>query len=100
MSEIPELAGLAEAEEWFEALGVRCDPRVLDAHRLHIVKAFGLAARSWLDANPVAEASARRSALARALRAAHDVFAEEGLAAQRQNPFAPGLVQLGRRKAP
>ena len=95
---IPELAGLGEAEEWFEALGVRCDPRILDAHRLHIVKAFGLAAGSWLESNPVAEASARRAALARALRAAYDVFAEEALAARRQNPFAPGLVQLGRRR--
>lgn len=92
---IPELAGLTEAEEWFEALGVAFDPRVLDAHRLHVVKSFGLAAQSWLDANPAAEAGARRAALARALRAAYDVFAEEGTA-PRQNPFAPGLVQLGR----
>jgi hypothetical protein len=95
---IPELAGLDEAEEWFEALGVKFDPRILDAHRLHIVKAFGLAAQSWLEANPVSEAGVRRAALARALRAAYEVFAEDGLAPVRQNPFAPGLVQLGRRR--
>jgi hypothetical protein len=95
---LPELAGLDEAEEWFEALGVKYDPRILDAHRLHVVKTFGLAAQSWLEANPVAEAGARRAALARALRAAYEVFAEEARTAQRQNPFAPGLVQLGRRR--
>ncbi len=77
---LPELAGLSEAEEFFEALGVRHDPRVLDAHRLHVVKTFGLAVESWLAANPGADAAARRNAIARALREAHDVFADEARA--------------------
>lgn len=95
---VPELAGLAEAEEFFEALAVRYDPRVLDAHRLQIMKVFGLALGSWLAAHPGAEGTARLGAAARALRQAHDVFAEDGRFAERRNPFAPGLVQLGRRR--
>ena len=95
---LPELAGLSEAEEFFDALGVRHDPRVLDAHRLHVLKAFGLAVESWLTANPGADVAERRAAVARALREAHDVFAEAGRAAERPNPFSPGLVQLRRRR--
>ncbi|HEX9050910.1 MAG TPA: nitrogenase-stabilizing/protective protein NifW [Anaeromyxobacter sp.] len=91
----PELAGLAEAEDFFEALGVAYDPRVLDAHRLQVVKTFGLAVESWLESHPDAGAGERRAALARALRAAHAAFAEEGPPAR--NPFAPGLVRLRRR---
>jgi Nitrogen fixation protein NifW len=93
---IPELDGLSEAEEFFDALAVPYDARVLAAHRLHVVKAFGLAAEAWLSTNPEADAAARRRALASALRQAHDVFADDVRAAQRRNPFAPGLVQLGR----
>ena len=95
----PELAGLTEAEDFFAALGVPHDPRVLDAHRLHVMKAFGLALGSWATANPDAEPAARRRAAARALREAHDVFAEEARAAERRNPFASGLVQLGLRSS-
>jgi nitrogenase-stabilizing/protective protein len=93
---VPELAGLSEAEEFFEALGVPYDPRVLDAHRLHVMKAFGLAFASWLSVNPGTDAGARRTAAARALREAYGVFAEAARAPERRNPFAPGLVQLGR----
>jgi Nitrogen fixation protein NifW len=96
---IPELAGLTEAEEFFEALGVRFDPAVLRGHRLRIVKLFGLAVASWLQENPGAAAPERRAAAARALREAHDAFADdEDDLRWRPNPFAPGLVQLGRRR--
>jgi len=95
---LPELAGLSEAEEFFEALGIRYEPRVLDAHRLHVLKTFGLAVASWLAANPGADPAARRKAIARALREAHDAFAGNGPGGERLNPFAPGLVQLGRRR--
>lgn len=98
MTELPELAGLAEAEDFFEALGVRHDPRVLAAHRLQVMKAFGLALSSWLSANPGAPPAARRGAAARALREAHAVFADEARSAERRNPFAPGLVRLGVRR--
>jgi nitrogenase-stabilizing/protective protein len=92
----PGLAGLSDAEEFFGALGVPYDPRVLDAHRLHVMKTFGLALGSWLEANPEAAEPERWQAAAGALRAAYEAFAEEGPAARRRNPFAPGLVQLGR----
>lgn len=95
---IPELDGLAEAEEFFEALAVPFDARVLDRHRLQILKVFGLALGSWLGANPAADAVGRRAAAARALRQAHDVFAEEARATERRNPFAPGLVHIGKRR--
>ncbi len=90
-----ELAGLSEAEDFFEALGVRYEPRVLDAHRLHVMRAYALARDSWLAANPEADAEARRRAMARALREAHDAFADER--APPCNPFRPGLVRLRRR---
>lgn len=93
---IAELASLSEAEEFFEALGVKYDARVLASHRLHVLKVFGLALQSFLDQNPAATPEARRAAAARALREAYEVFAEDAKAGQRGNPFAPGLVQLGR----
>lgn len=89
----PELAGLAEAEEFFGALGVPFEPRVLEGHRLQVLRVFGLAAESWLAANPGADPGARRGALARALRAAHAAFAGAG-DRRACNPFAPGLVRL------
>jgi hypothetical protein len=95
---IAELASLTEAEEFFDVLGVPYDPRVLAQHRLHVLKIFGMALASWLDANPDADAAARRRAAVRALREAHEAFAEDERAAARPNPFAPGLVQLGRRR--
>jgi nitrogenase-stabilizing/protective protein len=96
VSAVPEeLAGVSEAEGFFEALGVPYEQRVLDAHRLHVMKVYGLAVESWLGANPGADAAARRRAMARALREAHDAFADERPAPC--NPFAPGLVTLRRR---
>jgi nitrogenase-stabilizing/protective protein len=98
MSEvIPELAGLSEAEEFFEALAVPFEPVVLAAHRLRIVKLFGLALSSWLAVNPEAGPAERRAAAAGALREAHDAFADDQDDLRwRPNPFAPGLVQLRR----
>lgn len=90
-----DLAGLSEAEDFFEALDVPYEPRVLAAHRLHVMKVYGLAVQAWLAANPAAGAAARRAAMARALREAHAAFADE--AAPRRNPYAPGLVTLRRR---
>jgi hypothetical protein len=61
------------------------------------VKLFGLALASWLEANPDASGPERRAAAARALREAHDAFADdEDDLRWRPNPFAPGLVQLRR----
>jgi nitrogenase-stabilizing/protective protein len=93
---IAELATLSEAEEFFDALGVPYEPTVLARHRLRVVKLFGMALTSWLDANPDADVAARKAAAARALREAHEAFADDEEAPARPNPFAPGLVQLGR----
>lgn len=92
----PELADLREAEEFFEALGVRFEPRVLDAHRLQVMKAFGLAAEPSLAVDAEGGGAERRRALARALREAYATFADG--APRACNPFAPGLVQLRRRR--
>lgn len=73
---VPELEGLSDAEEFFEALGVAADPAVLAAHRLAVLRLFGMVSEAWLDANPDADPAARRAALAGALREAHDAFAE------------------------
>ena len=95
MTVLPELAGLSEAEGFFDALGVPYEPRVLDGHRLRIMKLFGLMLESWLAANPSAGEAERRRALAGALREAHDAFAEEDDAPLACNPFGPPLVRLG-----
>jgi len=95
---LPELTGLSEAEEFFDALGVAYDPKVLGARRLHVMKVFGLAAEAWLAANAGVGLAERRRSIASALRQAHDVFAEEDRGGGRANPFAPGLVQLRRRR--
>jgi nitrogenase-stabilizing/protective protein len=94
---IPELAGLSSAEEFFEALGVPFEPEVLSRHRLQVVKLFGMALSSWIAVNPNASSAERRAAAEGALREAHDAFADgDDDLRWRPNPFAPGLVQLGR----
>lgn len=91
---LPELAGLAEAEEIFEALGVPYEPAVLRASRLHVLRRFGASIDAFLAERPQASERERREALRHALRASHAAFAGE---TPRQNPFAPGLVRLRRR---
>jgi hypothetical protein len=86
------LANLSDAEEFFEALEQRYDPRVLDAHRLQIMRVFALALGSWLRSNPSANARERRDAAARALREAHDVFAEEDERGG-ETPLSPGSLR-------
>ena len=95
---LPELVEEAEAEEFFEALGVAFRPDVLAAHRLQILKVFGLASEQWLAANPAASGADRRAALARLLREAHGAFAGDPSAPAAASPFgAPRLVSIGRR---
>lgn len=93
--ELPELAGLTEAEEFFEALGVRYDPAVLASRRLQILRRFGLAVDAFLRERPGASPGERRAALRGALREAHEACAG-GVAV---TPFGSGrvLVRLGRR---
>lgn len=37
---LARLAGLSAAEDFFAVLGIGFDPKVLDVHRLHILKRF------------------------------------------------------------
>lgn len=94
--ELPELAAVTEAEELFEALGVRYDPGVLASRRLQILRRFGLAVGAFLRERPGASPGERRAALRGALREAHEACAE-GVAT---TPFrsGPALVHLGRRR--
>jgi len=71
---LPELAGLCEAEEIFEALGVPYDSRILGAYRLHVLRRFGLCVEAFLAERPLASESERRAALRGLLREAHDTF--------------------------
>lgn len=96
-AELPELEGAREAEDFFEALDVPFDPRVLAAHRLQVMKVFGLALESWLAVNPAAGPPARRAAAAGALREAHLAFAGEDRPPAGCGPFGSPLVRLGRR---
>jgi nitrogenase-stabilizing/protective protein len=69
------LAQLARAEEFFEALGVPYDPRVVTVYRLRLLKRFGLEVAA-IDAREPRPAAAERLRLcADALRRAHDQFA-------------------------
>lgn len=97
--EITALAGAQEAEDFFEALGVPFEPRVLAAHRLQVMKVFGLALDAWLGENPEADAAARRAAAAGALREAHLAFADAAAKAPAcRELFGAPLVRLGRRR--
>ena len=73
--ELPELAGLESAEDFFVALGVPFAPLVLAVSRLHIMRHFGLAMNAFLRERPGASESERRAALRAALRDAHALFA-------------------------
>jgi nitrogenase-stabilizing/protective protein len=71
---LPELAGLGDAEEIFEALGVPYQAAVLRAFRLHVMRRFGLCVEAFLAERPCASERERRAALRRLLREAHDTF--------------------------
>lgn len=97
--EVAELAGAREAEDFFEALGVPFEPRVLARHRLQVMKVFGLALEAWLGENPEAGAPARRAAAAGALREAHLAFEDQATPAPAcRELFGAPLVRLGRRR--
>ncbi len=94
--ELPELAGLVEAEEFFEALGVRYDPAVLASRRLQVLRRFGVAVEEFLRERPGASPGERRAALRSALREAHEACGDGAAAAPLRG--GPPLVQLGRRR--
>ena len=97
---LPELAGLEDAEEFFEAFQVGYDPRILRTYRLHVLRRFGLCLEAFLAERPGATLGERRSAIRRLLREAHDTFTRS--TPREEEVFrvhgATELVPLGRRK--
>jgi nitrogenase-stabilizing/protective protein len=91
IASLPELAGVSEAEEFFEALGVPFDHRVLSVHRLHVLKRFAAGAAAFQRDHPEADEAELRAAVREALREAHERFARGA------GPDVPGgrLVQRG-----
>ena len=74
------LAGLESAEDFFTALGVAWEPRVLSAARLHVLRAFG-ALVAQIDAEGIPDGE-RRARYADALRRAHSVYLQDVNAAR------------------
>lgn len=98
--EVPDLSALDGAEEFFEALGVPFDPRVLAVHRLHVLRRFGLE-REAIDREDGLSGSARLRRYRAALAGAHDLFTRS--TARDEKLFrvfgAPQLVSLAAPKA-
>ena len=91
---LPELGGAEEAEDFFEALGVPFDPRVVASHRTPLLRLFGRAVAELDLAPRPGDEEALRALLRRALREAHDAVAA-GVRV-RTPPPAAALVQLRR----
>lgn len=68
---IPELNACEEAEDFFQALGVAYEPRILDAHRLPILRRFGDALLEISDRNPGEREDILRVFVRAALREAY-----------------------------
>ncbi len=71
---LPELEGLESAEDFFAALGVPFDARVLAVSRLHVMRRFGREMDALLRGARGASEAETREALRGALRDAHAVF--------------------------
>jgi nitrogenase-stabilizing/protective protein len=96
---LPELEGLESAEDFFAALRVPFDARVLAVSRLHVMRRFGRAMDELLRGGRGASEAETREALRGALRDAHATF-------ERATPLEEGdfgvlraarPVRLGRR---
>ena len=93
---LPELDEAAEAEDFFEALGVRYDRRVVAEHRTRILRLLGAAVAALEPSLPFLGTAALRAALRGALREAHDHLAAGELTPL---PVRGGnVVQLRRRR--
>jgi hypothetical protein len=68
---LPELHSCDEAEDFFAALDVPFDPRVLDAHRLPILRRFGEALVVISDRHPGEGEDILRGLVRAALREAY-----------------------------
>jgi len=72
---LPELGEVERAEDFFEALGVAYDRRVLSAHRTQILRLFGKAVTALEATAPFLGEEGMRATLRGALRDAHDAVA-------------------------
>ena len=76
MTLLHAIAHIESAEELFSLLGERYDERVLRVYRVHILKRFGRMV-AQMDARWLDEADeVLRPLYARALREAHDMYAQ------------------------
>ena len=93
---LPELGQVERAEDFFEALGVSYDRRVVTVHRTQILRLFGAAVAALEASIPFLGEAALRATLRGALRDAHDHLASG------QGPGLPlrggDIVQLRRRQ--
>jgi nitrogenase-stabilizing/protective protein len=93
---LPELADVERAEDFFEALGVSYDPRVVEAYRTQILRLVGTALAALEASVPFIGEAGLRAALRAALRDAHQHAADDGGAAAPVQPRSGQLVQLRR----
>lgn len=68
---IPELHACEEAEDFFAALDVTFEPRVLEAHRLPVLRRFGDMLVEIVDRHPGADGGTLRSLARAALQEAY-----------------------------
>lgn len=95
-----DIAHMEMAEDLFALLGETYQASVLRVHRLHILKRFGEAmAEVEQRQSPPRTDEERRALYARALREAHDAFADGNATVE---PFvrrrAPALVNIDLRR--
>jgi hypothetical protein len=93
---LPELEQAEQIEDFFEALGVRYDRRVVAVHRTQILRLLGAAVAALEPSMPFLGEVALRATLQGALREAHDHLASG------EPPILPvrggDVVQLRRRR--
>lgn len=92
---LPELGAAEQAEDFFVALGVAFDRRLVEVHRTQILRLFGNALAALEASAPFLGEEGLRATLRGALRDAHDAVAA-GVRAPA--PVRAGqVVQLRRR---
>jgi nitrogenase-stabilizing/protective protein len=93
---VDEIARMEVAEDLFALLGQTYQTSVLRVHRLHVLKRFGEAIAEVENGKPASDVE-RRELYAKALRQAHDAFADGAAAVE---PFVrrrtPTLVNIRR----
>ena len=91
---LPVLAAATDAEDFFAALDVPCDAAVLAAHRLVIMRRFGLEAAARLDGQADGDEATRRDIVRDALASAYAACCERGSGRAREL-WGPAPVRLG-----